>query len=179
MAPANEKTLFTSSFVQVAGDETSPPVEKSMLSQVHVVETTHQPSANLSQVDSNPSSLQTGSVAMPRNSDTSNRLNPFDTDIEATVSRSTSRVGEGAGARVIGDHMHDNDSRVWPGQNHWKRKAKEAKIKRSSTCLSHLSKKSRLIAKITIVVFVIGIAVAVGVGVSKPLGAGIWKPHNS
>ncbi len=85
---------------------------------------------------------------------------------------------ENGGRRSVGCRGL-TDSQVWPGQGHWKRKAKEQKMKRSRTCLSRLSKRNRLIAKILIGLLIIGIAVGVGLGISKPLGAAIWGQHNS
>ncbi|KKA30912.1 hypothetical protein TD95_002631 [Thielaviopsis punctulata] len=75
--------------------------------------------------------------------------------------------------------LNHSDCQVWPGQDHWKRKAKAAKKERSITCLARLSKRNRIIAKVVLGVLIIGIAVAVGFGVSKPLGAPIWGDHSS
>ncbi len=104
----------------------------------------------------------------------SNRLDAFDTDIEAIIPHNSAAEScAGKFARRGG-----TDCQVWPGQDHWKRKAKAAKMKRSCRCLSHLSKRNRLIVKILIGFLVVGMAVGVGFGVSKPLGAGIWQPHD-
>lgn len=122
-----------------------------------------------------------GSADMPRSSDVSspvsNHLNPFDTDIEAIITPSTTTGGNSA-RRSLGCKIGGaSDCQVWPGRDHWKQKAKAAKVKRSWGCLSHLSRRNRLIAKILIILLIVGIAVAVGFGVSKPLGAAIWQPH--
>jgi hypothetical protein len=98
------------------------------------------------------------------------RVNPFDTDIEAmpVITHDSSR-------RSAECTKGGTDCHVWPGQDHWKRKAKAAKKNRHNcNCLAGLSKRNRIIAKILIIVLIVGIAVAVGFGVSKPLGASIW-----
>ena len=89
---------------------------------------------------------------------------PFDTDLEAMVVPTDSQN------RVVRD-----DKGVWPGKDHWKRKAKEAKRgRRTCGCLASLSRRTRIAVKIAIGLLIVGIAVAVGFGVSKPLGAPIW-----
>ncbi|KAK3402444.1 hypothetical protein B0T20DRAFT_449539 [Sordaria brevicollis] len=71
------------------------------------------------------------------------------------------------------------DCQVWPGQDHWKQKAKDAKMNRHTcNCLAQMSKRNRIIVKVMIGLLVIGLAVGVGFGVSKPLGAGIWKSES-
>ena len=98
------------------------------------------------------------------------RVNPFDADIEAmpVITHDSSR-------RSAECTKGGTDCQVWPGQDHWKRKAKAAKKSRHNcNCLAGLSKRNRIIAKILIIVLIVGIAVAVGFGVSKPLGASIW-----
>lgn len=75
--------------------------------------------------------------------------------------------------------LNHSDCQVWPGQDHWKRKAKAAKKERSTTCLANLSKRNRIIVKVALGILIIGIAVAVGFGVSKPLGAPIWGDKSS
>ncbi|KAK3945778.1 hypothetical protein QBC46DRAFT_402870 [Diplogelasinospora grovesii] len=96
--------------------------------------------------------------------------NPFDTDIEAIITTS-----EQMNRKSTQGTRGGTDCQVWPGQDHWRRKAKVAKMKRANcNCLAHMSKRNRLIVKILIGIFIIGAAVAVGFGVSKPLGAGIW-----
>ncbi|KAK4193039.1 hypothetical protein QBC35DRAFT_162879 [Podospora australis] len=102
---------------------------------------------------------------------TAHKLNPFDTDIEAMITHENSHVKKSAECTRGG-----SDCQVWPGQDHWKRKAKAAKKnRRACNCLAGLSKRNRIIAKILIILLIVGIAVAVGFGVSKPLGAGIWR----
>ncbi|KAK3358925.1 hypothetical protein B0T25DRAFT_80113 [Lasiosphaeria hispida] len=112
---------------------------------------------------------------LPRASDvstpTSHRMNPFDTDIEAIITQSESCNRKSTECTKGG-----TECQVWPGQDHWKRKAKAAKMNRHTcNCLAQLSKRNRIIVKMLIGILVIGIAVGVGFGVSKPLGAGIWR----
>ncbi|KAJ4288264.1 hypothetical protein N0V88_007454 [Collariella sp. IMI 366227] len=99
------------------------------------------------------------------------RQNPFDTDIEAMITRECTSNRKSAECTKGG-----SDCQVWPGQDHWRRKAKAAKKSRHScNCLAGLSKRNRILVKILILVLIVGIAVAVGFGISKPLGAGIWR----
>lgn len=89
---------------------------------------------------------------------------PFDTDLEAMVVPTDSQ-----------NRAARDDRGVWPGKEHWKRKAKEAKRgRRTCVCLASLSRRTRIAVKIAIGLLIVGIAVAVGFGVSKPLGAPIW-----
>lgn len=111
----------------------------------------------------------------PRPSDISTpataRVSPFETDIEAmpVVTNDSSR-------RSVECTKGGTDCHAWPGQDHWKRKAKAAKKSRTScNCLASLSKRNRITVKILIILLIVGIAVAVGFGISKPLGAGIWR----
>lgn len=68
------------------------------------------------------------------------------------------------------------DGQVWPGKEHWKKKAKANKInQRNCQCLAKMSKRNRMFVKIGIILLVVAIGVGVGFGISKPLGAGIWK----
>lgn len=94
--------------------------------------------------------------------------NPFDTDIEAIipVTQSDSRRKSATMAR--------GDCQVWPGQEHWKQKAKAAKRARSCAWMASLSRRTRIAVKIAIILLIIGIAVGIGFGISKPLGAPIW-----
>ena len=122
------------------------------------------------------------SIDMVRTSDASspssrNYANPFDTDIEAIVTSSSEQQLARKSLRC--SKMATQDCEMWPGKDHWKRKAKAAKMKRSCNCLAHLSKRNRIIVKLLIGLLVIGIAVGVGLGISKPLGAGIWHPKDS
>ncbi|KAK4230389.1 hypothetical protein QBC38DRAFT_41134 [Podospora fimiseda] len=106
---------------------------------------------------------------------TAHRANPFDTDIEAMITNEANHKRSGSAECTRGG----TDCQVWPGKEHWKRKAKAAKKnKHSCTCLAGMSKRNRIIIRILIIILVVGIAVAVGFGVSKPLGAGIWKSEN-
>lgn len=99
------------------------------------------------------------------------RANLFDTDIEAMIT-----PVEQHGRRSAECTKGGTDCQVWPGQDHWKRKAKAAKKQRHTcNCLANLSKRNRIIVKILIIILIVGIAVGVGFGVSKPLGAGIWR----
>ncbi|CAK7200970.1 hypothetical protein SEUCBS139899_003670 [Sporothrix eucalyptigena] len=146
-------------------------------------------SANTTPPNEKNGRLSTSSApeGLPRTSDLSTPLsvhqNPFDTDVEAmithTTTDSTSKYNNGNNGRRSMGCRGLGDSQVWPGQSHWKKKAKEQKMKRSCTCLSRLSKRNRLICKVLIGLLVIGIAVGVGLGISKPLGAAIWGQHNS
>ncbi|KAK3374096.1 hypothetical protein B0T24DRAFT_287371 [Lasiosphaeria ovina] len=97
--------------------------------------------------------------------------NPFDTDIEAIITTSEHSTRKSAECTKGG-----SDCQVWPGQDHWRRKAKAAKMSRHNcNCLAHLSKRNRIMVKVLIGLLIVGIAVGVGFGVSKPLGAGIWR----
>ncbi|KAH8908335.1 hypothetical protein BR93DRAFT_477716 [Coniochaeta sp. PMI_546] len=105
---------------------------------------------------------------------TTHHANPFDTDIEAIITTNTENRNISAQCTRGGP-----ECQVWPGQDHWRRKAKAAKNKRRNcNCLAHLSKRNRIIVKVLIGLLVIGIAVGVGVGISKPLGARIWHPND-
>jgi hypothetical protein len=100
-----------------------------------------------------------------------NNTNPFDTDIEAIIPTSSAEQC----ARKSTTVPRAADCQIWPGQEHWKQKAKAAKIKnRSCTCMARMSKRNRILVKLLIAFLIVGIAVGVGVGVSKPLGAPIW-----
>lgn len=118
--------------------------------------------------------LEEKETRVPRPSDatTVRGANPFDTDIEAMISHESSDSTR----KSIECTRGGTDCHVWPGQDHWKRKAKAArKNKHSCTCLQGLSKRNRILVKVLIGVLIVGIAVGVGFGVSKPLGAGIWR----
>ncbi|KAI0398291.1 hypothetical protein F5Y17DRAFT_149102 [Xylariaceae sp. FL0594] len=101
-----------------------------------------------------------------------------DVDLEAFK---TAGFLEAAKRASMGEKRSDQDSRVWPDQAHWKKKALEAKRKnRSCQCLarytSRLSKRTRIALQIALALFILGAAVGVGFGISKPLGASIWHP---
>ncbi len=113
---------------------------------------------------------------VPRTSDistpaSSRHANPFDTDIEAMITTT-----ETCNRKSTECTKGGTDCQVWPGQDHWRRKAKAAKMSRHNcNCLASLSKRNRILVKILIGLLVVGIAVGVGLGASKPLGAGIWR----
>lgn len=104
------------------------------------------------------------------------KLNPFDTDIEAMVTntRTESNMHKTSSSPLT----RKTDCQVWPGKDHWKKQAKAAKAKNRCTCMAHLSQRNRWIVKGLIVFLVVGIAVGVGFGVSKPLNAPIWGDHD-
>lgn len=109
--------------------------------------------------------------------DGSVRSNPFDTDVEAGLEPNRSHeLLEPVGTTQSKLNMcqSKSDAQVWPGQAHWKQKAKMAKAKRSCTFMAGMSPRNRVITKIIIVLLVVGIAVGVGFGISIPLGAPIW-----
>jgi hypothetical protein len=109
--------------------------------------------------------------------------NPFNHDLEANQSSENlhrnSTTLTGTTGRKLND-AHNPNCTVWPGQEHWKKKARAARVK-NRTCkpIAHLSKRTRVIIHVLTVALVVGIAVAVGLGISKSLGVGIWKPSNS
>ncbi|KAK0635811.1 hypothetical protein B0T17DRAFT_612626 [Bombardia bombarda] len=105
---------------------------------------------------------------------TSSHANPFDTDIEAIITTSEQCMRKSTDYSRGG--TGGTDCQVWPGQDHWKKKAKAAKMKKHScNCLAHLSKRNRIMVKVLIGLLIVATAVGVGFGVSKPLGAGIWR----
>jgi hypothetical protein len=109
-------------------------------------------------------------------------LNPFDTDIEAMISTRTTREDDSCGMKSTckGQLKGSADGQVWPGQAHWKKKAKANKLnQRSCQCLARMSKRNRILVKVAIILLVVLTAVGVGFGISKPLGAGIWKPNGN
>ncbi|KAI1377466.1 hypothetical protein F4677DRAFT_444697 [Hypoxylon crocopeplum] len=102
--------------------------------------------------------------------------NGFDTDIEAMMPVKSS---EHLNKTTTGHTRPKSDCPVWPGQDHWRQKARAAKINnRTCQCMAHLSKRTRITIKILIAFLIVGIAVGVGFGISKPLGAGIWQPKD-
>jgi hypothetical protein len=111
----------------------------------------------------------------PRDSGPGGRNDAFDTDLEAMMPvegmASASTCGRGRKSMVA---PTVNDCQIWPGKEHWKKQAKEAKIQRSCTCLARLSKRTRTVVKVVIALFIIGVAVGVGVGISKALNAPIY-----
>lgn len=107
------------------------------------------------------------------------RGNPFDTDIEAGgLTQSCDNLN--LKTTYTGRTLPNPNCTVWPGQEHWRQKAKAQKRNnRTCNCMASYSRRTRIILKILIIFLIIGIAVGVGFGVSKPLGAGIWKPKDS
>ncbi|KFH43686.1 hypothetical protein ACRE_055970 [Hapsidospora chrysogenum ATCC 11550] len=101
--------------------------------------------------------------------------NPFETDIEAM---DMDVIDSKASTNRCRPNCR-TDAHIWPGKDYWKQKAKSAKIKnRSCSPLAKMSRRNRIITKVLICILVLGIAVAVGFGVSKPLGARIWDGNN-
>ncbi|KAI2643491.1 hypothetical protein GGS21DRAFT_496659 [Xylaria nigripes] len=91
--------------------------------------------------------------------------NGFDVDTEALKPPRCSE--QARKISMCGDQL-DSDSSVWPGQAHWKEKARAAKRKnRSCQCMARLGKRASIAVKITIALLVIGVAVGVGFGISK------------
>ncbi|KAI2623377.1 hypothetical protein GGR54DRAFT_51183 [Hypoxylon sp. NC1633] len=104
-------------------------------------------------------------------------VNGFDTDIEAMMPVKSS---EQLNKTTTAGTRPRSDCPVWPGQDHWRQKARAAKINnRSCQCMARLSKRNRIVVKILIALSIVGIAVGVGFGISKPLGAGIWQPKDN
>lgn len=112
-----------------------------------------------------------------------NDLNPFDTDLEAMISARTLAAADdscGMKSASCSNLKGSPDGQVWPGQAHWKKKAKAAKVnQRSCQCFARMSQRNRIIIKILIGALIIGIAVGVGLGISKSLGVGVWKPDGN
>ncbi|ORY71973.1 uncharacterized protein BCR38DRAFT_404994 [Pseudomassariella vexata] len=114
---------------------------------------------------------RTSTVSSPSSA---TRLDPFDNDIEAMMPTSCENLNSKSPSCPS---RSNKDCTVWPGQDHWKKKAKAAKLKnRSCQCMARLNKRNRIMAKILIAFLIIGAAVGVGLGISKSVGAGIWKP---
>ncbi|KAH9910112.1 hypothetical protein F4778DRAFT_36727 [Xylariomycetidae sp. FL2044] len=103
----------------------------------------------------------------------------FDNDIEAMVpARSCDNLNKTTTTNTGGTRSKA-DCSVWPGQDHWKQRARAAKVKnRSCQCMARLSKRTRLVVKIVIALLIVGIAIGVGLGISRSLGAGIWHPKD-
>jgi len=104
----------------------------------------------------------------------SENVNPFDTDVEAMVTNSSSDKCLRSSVVLT----RKNDCQVWPGQDQWKQRAKAAKKQRGCKCMARLSRRNRIAIKVLLVLLVVGAAVAIGFGVSKPLGAPIWGDKN-
>ncbi|KAI8622984.1 hypothetical protein F5Y19DRAFT_29090 [Xylariaceae sp. FL1651] len=135
-------------------------------------------SSNLPAHDGNPNGSFENRRSSALSTPTSARtLNDFDTDIEAMMPTQSS---EHLNQKTTCSNRYNSDSNVWPGQAHWKEKARAADRKnRSCQCMARLSKRTRIIVKIAIALFIVGVAVGVGFGISKPLGATIWQPKNN
>lgn len=112
--------------------------------------------------------------ATPRTSqESSTKGTPFGHDLEAGIETHNSHELINTTTRT--QTKQQGDCQVWPNKEHWKRKAKLAKAKnRNCNLMSKMSRRNRIITKIIIMFFIIGIAVAIGFGISKPLGAPIW-----
>jgi hypothetical protein len=189
-ASVDEKQLRT---IETAHSILEKPSQNSLASATVIASTSTSMAPNQNQKHelhekNNNGRLSTTSVTegLPRTSDLSTPTsvhhgNPFDTDVEAMITHTTSEgtSNGGTGGRRSIACRGLGDSQVWPGQSHWKKKAKEQKIKRSFSCLSRLGKRNRLIVKVMVVLLVVGIAVGVGLGISKPLGAPIWGQKHS
>ncbi|CAN8095838.1 unnamed protein product [Discula destructiva] len=168
----------------------SPPAEKAGLTL-----TTMAPVGPLSTEDKSIASADTlavspaGSIAgfdRPSNVSTPAtaqlELNPFDTDLEAMVTNRTLAPGDDACGMKSTSNCNLKgcaEGQVWPGQAHWKKKAKAAKVnKRSCQLLAKLSKRNRILVKVFIGLLVIALGLGVGLGISRKLGAAVWKPDN-
>ncbi|PSR94318.1 hypothetical protein BD289DRAFT_451395 [Coniella lustricola] len=110
-------------------------------------------------------------------------LNPFDTDLEAMVSSRTLMTADdscGMKSATNTNSKGSPDCQVWPGKDHWKKKAKTARVNRHSCqVLAKMSKRNRIIVKVGIIALILAIALAVGLGVSKSLHARVWSPNDS
>lgn len=109
--------------------------------------------------------------------------NPFDHDLEAMIStRTLTGSGDDCGMKSTshGNLKGCEEGQVWPGQAHWKKKAKAAKVnKHSCQVLARLSKRNRIMVKVLIGLLVIALGVGVGLGISRKLGASIWSPKTN
>jgi hypothetical protein len=105
--------------------------------------------------------------------------NPFDTDVEAQALATTESMQNCVTKSSTNLNKTKSDCQVWPGKDHWQRRDKAAKMKRSCSFMAGLSSRNKIIAKVLIILLIVGIGVGVGFGVSKPLGAPIWgdKDH--
>lgn len=102
--------------------------------------------------------------------------NPFEEDVEALAGCYPENFPPVLMRKTTTARKSDN--LVWPGKAYWKQRAKAAKVQRSCSCMANMSRRNRWIAKVLIVLLVVGIAVGVGFGISKPLGAPIWGSHS-
>lgn len=159
----DDKTLST--ITTASGDTLAPSLAPSPY-----------PSRGTSQDLHRPSDVSTPATA-------GRELNPFDTDLEAMVSTRTIVATDDACGMKSASNCNlkgSPDGQVWPGQEHWKKKAKAARVNnRSCQPLARMSKRNRIIVRVLIIALVVGIAVGVGLGISRSLHAGIWKPNGN
>ncbi|KAI1352488.1 hypothetical protein F5Y01DRAFT_89616 [Xylaria sp. FL0043] len=113
-------------------------------------------------------------ISTPSTPTSAHTIDAFEVDIEAMKpAQSQENLRKG----FTNEDSSGSDSRVWPGQAHWREKTLAAKRKnRSCQWLTRLDKRIQIAIKITIVLLVVGVAVGVGFGISKSLGARIWQP---
>ncbi|KAL7791371.1 hypothetical protein V8C37DRAFT_155445 [Trichoderma ceciliae] len=136
--------------------------------EVSVPDKTLSPAMGIYAVPTNATSV-TSITSNPHSDKTT--TNPFETDIEALNSHSS--LDKPCRKSMTLDAK--TDCQVWPGKEHWEKQAKRAKMKRNTcTCLAKLSPRNKIIAKVLIIVLVVGVAVSIGFGISKPLGAPLW-----
>ncbi|KAI0024404.1 hypothetical protein F4780DRAFT_599555 [Xylariomycetidae sp. FL0641] len=104
--------------------------------------------------------------------------NGFETDVEAMMpARSSDHLNK---TNTPNPRACKGDNEVWPGQAHWKRKARIAKKNnRSCNCFARFTPQTRIAIKVAIALLIVGIAVGVGFGVSKSLGAGVWHASDN
>ncbi|KAI0874166.1 hypothetical protein GGS24DRAFT_353761 [Hypoxylon argillaceum] len=112
----------------------------------------------------------------PSTPTSANTITGFDTDMERMKPQeSTEQLRECS----VGGNRLNSDSSVWPGQAHWREKALAAERKnRSCQLLARLNKRTRIVVKVAILLFIVGVAVGIGFGISKSLGARIWQPKD-
>lgn len=154
---------------KAAGDDMATPTSPA---QAHHVE----------MQGTNPHPHPTSSSSSPTSPDRCDGAgDPFETDVEAMMHPVEGAISSTSGscpARKSLIMPTQNDTCVWPGKEHWKREAKEAKFNRSCTCLARLNKRNRTIVKVIIVFLVIAIGVGIGVGISRSLNAPIYGDKN-
>lgn len=69
------------------------------------------------------------------------------------------------------------DCTVWPGST--QKKSLCCQQGRRWNPLRNLSRREKLLVKISIVLLVVGAAVGLGIGIAKATGTGIWRSENS
>ncbi|KAI0491192.1 hypothetical protein F4859DRAFT_37455 [Xylaria cf. heliscus] len=121
-------------------------------------------------------SLKSHGNLSPLTPSSAHSSNGFGADLEGMkTARSTEHL---RGASISGNRTSP-DSSVWPGQAHWREKAIAAERKnRSCQCLARLSKRTRVVLQVAVVLLVVGVAVGVGFGISKSTGTRTWQPGN-